>query len=70
MKIDTYCHVMPREYADRVAALGETPAATNIRKRISGIPALVDLDHGPVRRSARGALLARVLRRRADAVRV
>jgi aminocarboxymuconate-semialdehyde decarboxylase len=44
MKIDTYCHVMPREYADRVAGLGETPAATNIRKRISGIPAMVDLD--------------------------
>jgi aminocarboxymuconate-semialdehyde decarboxylase len=44
MKLDAYCHVMPRDYADKVAALGDTPAATNLRKRIAGIPAMVDLD--------------------------
>ena len=43
MKIDSFTHFMPSEYADRLLGLGETPAARNIRKRISGIPALVDL---------------------------
>jgi uncharacterized protein len=44
MKLDAFCHVMPRVYADRLAAIGDTPAAANIRNRIAGIPSLVDLD--------------------------
>ena len=44
MKIDSFTHFMPTEYADRLSGLGDTPAARNIRKRISGIPSLVDLD--------------------------
>ena len=44
MKIDSFTHFMPAEYADRLSGLGDTPAARNIRKRIAGIPALVDRD--------------------------
>ena len=44
MKIDAFCHLMPRPYADRLAGLRHTPAAANIRARIEGIPSLVDLD--------------------------
>ena len=44
MKLDAFCHVMPRAYADRLAAIDDAPAATNIRNRIAGIPSLVDLD--------------------------
>ena len=44
MKIDAFCHVMPREYAERLEAVGDAPAAANIRNRIAGIPSMVDLD--------------------------
>jgi predicted TIM-barrel fold metal-dependent hydrolase len=44
MKIDAYCHVMPRSYADRLATVTDAPAAANIRNRIDGIPSMVDLD--------------------------
>ena len=44
MKIDAFCHLLPREYAERFDSLGDVPAAANLRKRISGIPAMVDLD--------------------------
>ena len=44
MKLDAFCHVMPRPYFDRLSALTDTPAAANIRNRIEGIPSLVDLD--------------------------
>jgi predicted TIM-barrel fold metal-dependent hydrolase len=44
VKIDAFCHVMPRPYAERLGALKDTPAAANIRARIEGIPSLVDLD--------------------------
>ena len=44
MKIDAFCHVMPRVYADRLGAIDGAPAAANIRNRIAGIPAMVDLD--------------------------
>jgi predicted TIM-barrel fold metal-dependent hydrolase len=44
MKLDAFCHVMPRGYADRLAAITDTPAAANIRQRIDGIPSMVDLD--------------------------
>jgi predicted TIM-barrel fold metal-dependent hydrolase len=44
MKLDAFCHVMPRPYAERLATVSDAPAAANILNRISGIPALVDLD--------------------------
>jgi aminocarboxymuconate-semialdehyde decarboxylase len=44
MKLDAFCHIMPRPYADRLSTLADTPAAANIRNRIDGIPSLVDLD--------------------------
>ncbi len=44
MKLDAFCHVMPRPYFDRLRALTDTPAAANIRNRIEGIPSIVDLD--------------------------
>ncbi len=44
MKLDAFCHILPRPYADALARLDSTPAAANIRNRIEGIPSLVDLD--------------------------
>jgi aminocarboxymuconate-semialdehyde decarboxylase len=44
MKIDAFCHILPRGYADRFQSLGNVPAAANLHKRTTGIPALVDLD--------------------------
>jgi predicted TIM-barrel fold metal-dependent hydrolase len=44
MKLDAFCHIMPRPYADALSGLEGTPAAANIRNRIEGIPSLVDLD--------------------------
>jgi aminocarboxymuconate-semialdehyde decarboxylase len=44
MKIDAFCHLMPRAYADRLSALGSIPTVANLRQRTSGVPALVDLD--------------------------
>jgi aminocarboxymuconate-semialdehyde decarboxylase len=43
-KIDAFCHTMPRPYYDRFFALEATPAAANIRRRVSKIPCLVDMD--------------------------
>src|SRR3954447_25410422 len=44
MKLDAFCHIMPRPYADALSRLEDTPAAANIRNRVEGIPSLVDLD--------------------------
>lgn len=44
MKIDSFCHVLPKTYFDRFLALEETPETVNIRKRVSNIPALHDMD--------------------------
>jgi predicted TIM-barrel fold metal-dependent hydrolase len=44
MKIDAFCHLLPRPYATRLASLGNTPEAAGIRTRIAAIPSLVDLD--------------------------
>ncbi|MBO0685209.1 MAG: amidohydrolase [Candidatus Dormibacteraeota bacterium] len=44
VKIDAYCHIMPRAYADRLAELVATPASANIRARVAGVPSMVDLD--------------------------
>lgn len=43
MKIDAYCHVIPQSYLDRLDELPATPASANIRKRSTGIPAMLDL---------------------------
>ncbi|MGH3344728.1 MAG: amidohydrolase family protein [Carbonactinosporaceae bacterium] len=44
MKIDAFCHVMPRAYYDRFFELDVSLHAANLRKRVSNIPALVDMD--------------------------
>lgn len=43
MRIDAFSHILPRAYADRMFPL-DAPAAANLQKRTSGIPALMDLD--------------------------
>jgi aminocarboxymuconate-semialdehyde decarboxylase len=44
VKLDAFCHVMPRDYFDALLALRDVPAAENIRKRSTEVPAMVDLD--------------------------
>jgi predicted TIM-barrel fold metal-dependent hydrolase len=44
MKLDAFCHVMPRRYAEAMSQLEDTAAAANVRNRINGVPSLVDLD--------------------------
>jgi aminocarboxymuconate-semialdehyde decarboxylase len=44
MKIDVFCHVMPRAYADRLTSHGGDAASANLRKRSTEVPAMVDLD--------------------------
>src|SRR5215471_4183259 len=44
MKIDAFCHIMPRPYADRLASHGHSADAANLRMRSTGVPAMVDLD--------------------------
>ncbi|MEF2976034.1 amidohydrolase family protein [Subtercola sp. YIM 133946] len=44
MKIDAFCHLLPQAYADRLFAIDDSPEARNIQKRVSGVPALVDMD--------------------------
>ena len=44
MKIDAFCHIMPRPYYDRFFTLEETIHAANLRKRVANIPCLVDMD--------------------------
>jgi predicted TIM-barrel fold metal-dependent hydrolase len=43
-KIDAFCHTMPKAYYDRFFAMETSPAAANLRRRVSKIPSLVDLD--------------------------
>lgn len=43
MKIDAFCHIMPRPYYDRFFELDATRHSANIRQRVSNIPSLVDL---------------------------
>jgi aminocarboxymuconate-semialdehyde decarboxylase len=43
-KIDAFCHTMPRPYHDRFFAADTFPAAADIRRRVSRIPSLVDMD--------------------------
>ncbi|MCW2891614.1 MAG: amidohydrolase [Actinomycetia bacterium] len=44
MKIDAFCHIMPRPYYDRFFRLDPTEHSANLRKRVSSIPCLVDMD--------------------------
>jgi predicted TIM-barrel fold metal-dependent hydrolase len=44
MKIDAFCHTVPRPYFERMLKLDPTEASANIRKRISNIPSIVDMD--------------------------
>src|SRR2546421_13063532 len=44
MKIDVFCHAMPRAYADRLSSQGGGGAAANLRKRSTEVPSMVDLD--------------------------
>ena len=44
MKIDAFCHLLPPAYAERLFAIDDSPVARNVQKRVSGVPALVDLD--------------------------
>lgn len=44
MKIDAFCHIMPRPYYDRFFELDPAPHAVNLRKRVSNIPCLYDMD--------------------------
>lgn len=44
MKIDAFCHIMPRPYYDRFFRLDATPQAANLRERVSKIPCLADMD--------------------------
>lgn len=43
-KIDAFCHLMPQAYYDRFFDLASGVEAANLRKRMAGIPALVDMD--------------------------
>ena len=42
MKIDIFCHIFPRKFYDRMLALPER--GVTIKKRVTEIPSLVDLD--------------------------
>ena len=44
LKIDAFCHVMPRPYYERFFELEGTSQMANLRTRVSGIPSLVDMD--------------------------
>jgi aminocarboxymuconate-semialdehyde decarboxylase len=44
MKIDVFCHIMPRPYADRLLSHAPSADAANLRMRSTGVPAMVDLD--------------------------
>ncbi|MET9080709.1 amidohydrolase family protein [Streptomyces sp. NPDC004237] len=41
-KLDAFCHVLPRDYADRLFALDGVPAVATLCKRLMNIPVLVD----------------------------
>jgi len=44
VKIDAFCHIMPRPYYDRFFQLEATEQSASLRKRVSGIPCLADMD--------------------------
>lgn len=44
MKIDAFCHIMPRPYYDRLFELDTSLHSANLRKRVANIPSLVNMD--------------------------
>ncbi len=44
MKLDAYCHIIPKPYLDRFDSLLPTSQSRGIRQRTTSIPAMVDLD--------------------------
>jgi predicted TIM-barrel fold metal-dependent hydrolase len=44
VKIDAFCHIMPRPYYDRFFTLDETVHAAYLRQRVANIPSLADMD--------------------------
>lgn len=44
MKIDAFCHTLPRAYAERLFAIDDSPQARNLQTRVTNIPALIDMD--------------------------
>src|SRR5438105_13964186 len=42
MKIDIFCHIFPKNFYDRMLVLPER--GTTIKKRVTEIPSLIDLD--------------------------
>jgi predicted TIM-barrel fold metal-dependent hydrolase len=44
VKIDAFCHIMPRPYYERFFELEAPVHIVNLRKRVSNIPSLVDTD--------------------------
>jgi predicted TIM-barrel fold metal-dependent hydrolase len=44
MKIDAFCHIMPRPYFERFLEMDAPRHVVNLRKRVTDIPALVDTD--------------------------
>jgi aminocarboxymuconate-semialdehyde decarboxylase len=44
VKIDAFCHIMPKPYYHRFFQLDATEHSANLRKRVSNIPCLVDMD--------------------------
>jgi len=44
MKIDAFCHIIPKPYLDRIEALAPTEQFRGVRQRSTAVPAMVDLD--------------------------
>src|SRR5436309_926059 len=44
MKIDAFCHIIPKPYLDRFDSLLPTAQSRGIRGRSTAVPAMVDLD--------------------------
>src|SRR5579871_3288025 len=44
MKIDAFCHILPRRYLEQIEALAPTEQSRGIRGRSTAVPAMVDLD--------------------------
>ena len=44
MKIDAFCHIIPKPYLDRMDALVPSDQIRGVRQRSTAVPAMVDLD--------------------------
>ena len=62
MKIDAFCHVLPKPYYDRLQEI-QTAGAANLLKRTAPIKSLYDMDE----RAARDRAVRRRLRARSSA---